>query len=80
MSALPPAASRPSLWDGLPEVGEVRRLSLGPGDKVAVIYPERLSAYYYDVLRARLIEIWPDVPVLVLDGGPDLAVVHDERG
>jgi hypothetical protein len=64
----------------LPEVSEVKRLHLGPGDRLVVTCPAPLSAYELDRLRARLREVFgPDLPVMVLDGGKDVTVVAAEE-
>jgi hypothetical protein len=67
------------LWEGLPEVGEVRRLHLGPGDHLVITYPVPLSQSSAIRLKERAHAVFgPDVPVLVLDCGAELAVVGPE--
>lgn len=64
----------------LPEVSEVKRLHLGPGDRLVVTCPAELSMYELGRLRARLREVFGhDVPVMVLDGGKDVRVVAAEE-
>lgn len=76
---LPPAPARRGLWDDLPAVGEVVRLHLGPGDRLAVIYPRTLSARDAARLKERLAVVWPDVPVAIFDQGPELRVVGPDE-
>ena len=60
---------------GLPPV-PVQRISLGPGDRLAVVYPGPVSAMAADRVRDRVRElVGPDVPVIILDHGPELRVV-----
>jgi len=61
----------------LPEVSAVRRLHLGPGDKLVVTCPHPLSVVSAARLKSRLIEVFgPNLPFLILDGGMDVEVVE----
>ena len=61
----------------LPEVTEVQRLELKPGDRIVVRVADRLSMRVADILRTRVSE-WlpPGVEVLILDQGMTLEVVE----
>jgi hypothetical protein len=60
----------------LPEITEVERLTLKPGDRLAIRVDRRLTPE----TAARIKEIaeaaYPGVPVLVLDAGMSLEVVE----
>jgi len=61
----------------IPEITEVQRLRLEPGDKVAVRVPDRISAQSADFIKehvSAVLGIGPD-SVLVLGSGISLAVV-----
>ena len=63
------------LWADLPEVGEVRRLHLGPGDHLVITYPMPISDASATRLKHRAHAVFgPDVPILVLDSGAELTV------
>jgi hypothetical protein len=66
------------LWEGFPEPGEVKRLTLGPHDRLAICYPGKLSEEQGRRLKDRLAVLLPDVPVLVFDSGAELRVVAGE--
>jgi len=68
-----------SLWEGFPEPGEVKRLTLGPGDRLVITYPRLLSQQEADRLRQRFAAALRDVPVIILDGGADVSVVAEEE-
>ena len=58
------------------EIGEVRRLHLGPGDHLVITYPMPLPRGTVDRLKDRLhVYFGPDVPITILDSGADLTVV-----
>jgi hypothetical protein len=62
----------------LPEITEVQRLTLKPGDLLVVRTDETLDAQTADRLRERLYA-WlgvPGVRILVLDRGASLEVVE----
>jgi hypothetical protein len=62
----------------IPEIGEVRRVSLGPHDRLVVMVPEKITVQQRGQLRDRCAAVFgPDYPVLILDGGMDLAVIDD---
>ena len=70
---------RRSLWDGFPEAGDVKRLTLGPHDRLAICYPGHLSQQDVADLRERLRQLMPDVPVLIFDSGAELRVVGESH-
>ncbi len=63
----------------LPEISEVQRLTLKPGDRIIVRTPQRLDMntadYVERSVRARL-QLPDDVPVLLLPDGMSLDVVN----
>jgi len=63
----------------LPEITEVQRLTLKPGDRLVVRTDEKLSDQTADRLRERL-HAWlglpDDVRVLILDRGVSIEVVE----
>lgn len=63
----------------LPEVTEVQRLTLSPGDRIVVRVPGRLdkmmAAYVTNQVR-RGLRLPDSVPVLVLDDGASLEVAE----
>jgi hypothetical protein len=63
----------------LPEITDVQRLTLKPGDRLVVRSPDRLSAQAADMIRQRVIAAFaldPDAPVLVLPSGISVEVVE----
>ncbi len=62
--------------DDLPEITDVQRFRLEPGDRLVVRYQERLTHQQAVLVRDRLLA-WagPGFPVLVLDGGASLEIV-----
>jgi hypothetical protein len=69
-----PADAGPDQWLLL---GEVKRLHLGPGDRLAVTYPGPLRRADIEYIRAKVREFMgPDVPVMIFDQGADLTVVE----
>jgi hypothetical protein len=59
---------------GLPEITEVQRLTIRPGDHLVVRAPGTLTPEMVFQIRRRIGNLWPDVPVLVLDRGMTLEV------
>lgn len=60
-----------------PEVTEVKRLTIRPGDRIIITCDTRLSEYDYDMLRSlcrEFLALPDDIPLLVLPGGMDLKV------
>lgn len=66
-----------AVWRGVPMVESVRVARLKPGDAVVLEVPERMSAD----ARARMTDImdlvFPNNPVVVLDGGKTLHVIEE---
>ncbi len=60
----------------LPEITEVERITLKPGDRLAVRVAGRLTPQQADMIKERVTALWPGVPVLILDGGTSLEVVE----
>lgn len=58
----------------LPEITEVKRLSLQPGDIVIITCPGSLTAADADLIRDRFRQTAGDVPLMVLPNGMDLYV------
>ena len=61
----------------LPEVTDVQRLTLRPGDAIVLRVPSRISAQIADVLKERVrakLGLGPDVPILILDGDISIEV------
>lgn len=70
----------PDTWQ-LPEITEVQRLTLKPGDRLIVRTDEKLSDQVAAALRERL-HAWlglpDDVRVLILDRGVSIEVVEGD--
>jgi hypothetical protein len=67
----------------LAEVESAARLSLRPGDRLVLSFPQRLSEQEFDSVRDLITETWdlPDgVGVIILDSGATLQVVAREDG
>ncbi len=63
----------------LPEITEVQRLTVKPGDRLIVRTDEKLSPETVAALRKHLhswLGLPDDVRVLILDGGASLEVVE----
>ena len=63
----------------LPEITEVQRLTLRPGDSLIVRVPERISQQIADMLKWRLREtlgLDPTTKILILDSGMSLEVAE----
>jgi len=64
--------------DELPEITEVERLTLKPGDILVIRYPGRVSPQDADrikkVMRSRLDE---SIPILILDSGAAVEVIGE---
>ena len=60
----------------LPEITEVQRVTLKPGDRLVVRVAERLDPEQALRIRRRAEALWPGVPVLVLDRGVTLEVAE----
>ncbi len=60
----------------LPEITEVQRITLKPGDRLAVRVDSRLSPETAARIRKIVEAAYPGVPVLVLDVGTSLEVVE----
>jgi hypothetical protein len=64
----------------LPEITDVRRLAIRPGDRLVITSPEWLSRQDIAETSARVraaLQLPDDVPVVVLGSGMTLEVVHD---
>ncbi len=61
---------------GLPEITEVQRLTLKPGDRIIVRVPARIDEATADRIKDRLRALLGDVQVLVLDSGMSLEVAE----
>jgi hypothetical protein len=63
----------------LPEIAEVQRLTVNPGDRLIVRAPAKLdaatAAHLIERLRAGL-DLPDDVRVVILDGGMSVEVVE----
>lgn len=71
----------PETGASLPEITDVQRLTLKPGDRVIVRAPGHLTPQAVDMLRARMRAWLPDgVQALVLDGGMSLEVLEPPEG
>jgi hypothetical protein len=60
----------------LPEITEVQRITLKPGDRLAVRSASRLTPDTARRIKEVVEATWPGVPVLVLDDGMSLEVVE----
>lgn len=60
----------------LPEITEVRRLTVRPGDRIIVRYAQRLDMETVDHISKRFSEAIgvENVQVIVLDGAPNIEV------
>ena len=67
----------------LPEITEVQRLTLKPGDRLVVHTDEKLTVEQFyrlrEIVRANL-EIPDDVPLIILSRGMSLEVVEEHAG
>ncbi len=65
----------------LPEITEVQRLQLRPGDRLIVRTDTRLDMATADRIKRYVKDVFgEDVPVLVLDKGAGLEVMAAEEG
>jgi hypothetical protein len=63
----------------LPEITDVQRLTLKPGDRLIVRTPERLDMATADLIKKRVKQVFgEDVPVQVLDMGMSIEVVTSD--
>lgn len=65
-----------------PEVTEIKRLTIRPGDRIIITCDKPLDEYEHETIRDRCREILAlpdDIPLLVLPGGMDLKVAGPER-
>jgi len=60
----------------LPEITDVQRLTLKPGDRLAVRVDRRLTPETAARIREVVEAAYPGVPVLVLEPGMSLEVVE----
>ena len=61
----------------LPEVTDVQRLTLKPGDRIIVRVPVHIDMATADRMKERvrvILKLPDDVPVLIMDGGISLEV------
>jgi hypothetical protein len=64
---------------GLPEITEVQRVTLKPGDRLAVRVAGRITPQQADMIRQRVMATWPGVPVLILDDSASLEVIETQE-
>jgi len=65
----------------LPEITDVQRLTLKPGDRIVVRSPERLSPATAELVLERvrtILRLPDDVPVLLLADGMSLEVAESQ--
>jgi hypothetical protein len=60
----------------LPEITEVQRVTLKPGDRLAIRVAGRITPDQAAMIKERVTAAWPGVPVIVLDDSVDLEVVE----
>lgn len=80
MATVEPIEIPAKLVFGVPEVAEVRRLVLRPGDKLVLKVDHLLRQEEADRLIRRLRANLGDVPVLLMEPGYDLEVISPEAG
>ena len=64
---------------GLPEITEVQRITLKPGDRIAIRAAGRITSEQASRIREIVTATWPGVPVLILDDSMSIEVVEDTR-
>lgn len=81
MAAPSPIEIPVKLVFGIPEVAEVRRLVIRPGDKLVLRLDHLVDESQWENLVRRLrAALGDDVPVLVLEPGADLEVISSADG
>jgi len=61
----------------LPEITEIQRLRLNPGDTLVITFPGHLTPAVAEMIRERLRQKFPEsVTILILDQGARLAVLE----